>query len=185
MVLQGWPWVVSPGPRGLQHVLAAPRLSAAFLKQSFSVGFADECNYYMSRTLRVCSHAVVLILLAFGPIQLRCEGGRTQESKVPVCHEQMQTSQHRELVGKVVRGRNNFCPSTPWLAIWISLCGPSHTTVGQPTPCITFFFFSMAVCSPSWLYASHEATRGNLRIFFFGVYPFQGGAEPLHSHCAG
>lgn len=140
VALQGWPWVVSPGPRGLQHVLAAPRLSSAFLKQSFSIGFADGCNYYMSRSLRVCSHAVVLILLVFSPIQLRCEGGRTQESKMPVCHEQMWTSQHTELLGKVVRRRDWFSASTPWLVPWISLCGPSHTTMGQPSPCITFFF---------------------------------------------
>lgn len=51
-----------------------------------------------------------------------------------LCREQMWTSQHTELVGKEVRRRDWFSPSTPWLAPWISLCGTSHTTVGQPSP---------------------------------------------------
>lgn len=68
-------------------------------------------NCCMSCSLQVCSHAVVLILLAFGPIQLRCEGGRAQESAAPVCHEQRRTSQHTGLVQKEVWRRDWFSPS--------------------------------------------------------------------------
>lgn len=152
MILWGWP---------SQQVLAAQRLSFAFLHQSFPVSLDNSCCC-ISRTLQVCSHALVFILLAFGPIQLRCEGRSAQRAKPSCCG-------YTEMEEGCVKGRLIF----PFLLLALHLESacvvPITPQWGSQAPHITFSLQFMAAYTPSWLYASHE---GSWEAFSLSFIPF-------------
>lgn len=62
------------GSHGMSLV---PRVFFAFLRKTFSISLANACQW---RQLLHVLLPMGSLLLAFGLIQLRCEGGRAQQS---------------------------------------------------------------------------------------------------------
>lgn len=120
-----WLGVGSPELGDTQHILAVWRLfhfwNRALPSALLMAAAGGNCS--LSCSLQVCCHAVVLISLAFGPIHLMramflCAMNRGGPVSTQGCW------------GRRYEEGMHFPLSTPRLALWISLCNPSHTMMG-------------------------------------------------------